>query len=135
VIRLLLALVGTVAAVFAASEWLARRGVELPEADVTPAVRTVELAANALSAALEAGAAPRTEAPEPPIVVEEEIGDAQAMPFVESPLPDDPPSPGPAEETGGASPSPAAPDAIDADASAALVRRLLAVHARMRSGG
>ncbi len=144
--RMLFAVLMTFAAIVAAGRWAERNGFELPDTPMTPAVRTVELAASALRATLQPGpeasveAEERPQAPVPPeaepeIVVDVEIAADRAAPFVEVMPEGEPPAPVAAAAPEVPEPSRDTLERIDPNTSAALVRRMLTVYERMRSGG
>jgi len=143
-IRMIFVMAAAFAAIVAAARWVERNGLEPPVAAVTPAVRTVELAASALRATLQPEA--RVEAedrpqasvlpePGPEIVVEVEIAADHEAPFVEAIPEGKPPASVAAAGPEAAEPSRATLETIDPNTSAALVRRMLTVYERMRSGG
>jgi hypothetical protein len=145
-IRMLLIMAAAFAAIVAAARWVERNGLEPPVAAVTPAVRTVELAASALRATLQPKleamieAEDRPQAPvspeaEPEIVVDVEIAADHAAPFVEAIPEGEPPAPVAAAVPVASEPSRGTLERIDPNTSAALVRRMLTVYERMRSGG
>ena len=143
-IRMIFVMAAAFAAIVAAARWVERNGLEPPVAAVTPAVRTVELAASALRATLQPEA--RVEAedrpqasvlpePGPEIVVEVEIAADHEAPFGEAIPEGKPPASVAAAGPEAAEPSRATLETIDPNTSAALVRRMLTVYERMRSGG
>ena len=145
-IRMIFVVAAAFAVIVAAARWVERNGLEPPVAAVTPAVRTVQLAANALRATLQPRpqvmdeAEDRPQAPVSPeagpeIVVEVEIAADHAAPFVEVVPGDEPPASVGTAVPDAVEPSHATLERIDPNTSAALVRRMLTVYERMRSGG
>jgi hypothetical protein len=145
-IRMIFVLAAAFAAILAAARWVERDGLEPPVETVTPAVRTVELAASALRATLqpepeamaEAEDRPRASVSpeaEPEIVVDVEIAADHAAPFVEADPEGEPPASVAAAVPEAPESSRATLERIDPNTSAALVRRMLTVYERMRSGG
>ena len=138
--RMLFAVLVTFAAIVAAGRWAERNGFELPDTPMTPAVRTVELAASALRAALQPEPEDRPQAlvppeAEPEVVVDVEIAADHAAPFVEV-IPEGVPLvPVAAAVPETPEPSRGTLERIDPNTSAALVRRMLTLYERMRSGG
>jgi len=145
-IRMIFVLAAAFAAIVAAARWVERNGLESPVAAVTPAVRTVELAASALRATLQpepeatVEAQDRPQAPVSPeaeleVVVDVEIAADHSAPFVEVIPEGEPPAPVAAAAPVAPETSRGTLERIDPNASAALVRRMLTVYEQMRSGG